>query len=268
MEKELKIYDQPRRFKKINPLVIISAIAAFFIIVSVVLAYQLISLSTTTKKAYLNYGFNSSWKIFTVAFSKYYQNIPNKVVTENYWQARRWFDEETRTLYQIQTLESWERDMDRINTNLNLSYNFFHKKFLELAPVFPIDSFVFTSSYGYRYSPFKNQSGIGPTDQEFHQGVDISAIKGMNVYSFLDGVVVESRYRSGYGNVIVIDHGQGFKTKYAHLKMRLVRTGDNVKKAAVIALSGNTGRSTGPHLHFEIYYQGQLIDPYYLYPSF
>jgi murein DD-endopeptidase MepM/ murein hydrolase activator NlpD len=84
----------------------------------------------------------------------------------------------------------------------------------------------------------------------------------------MDGVVIKSKYDGGFGNVIDIDHKNGFVSRYGHLSKRKVRVGDIVKKGDTIALSGNTGRTTGPHLHFQIWYNGILIDPYFLYPSY
>jgi murein DD-endopeptidase MepM/ murein hydrolase activator NlpD len=75
------------------------------------------------------------------------------------------------------------------------------------------------------------------------------------------GVVVESGERNGYGGMVKINHGNGFQTRYAHTKKNLINIGDVVKKGQVIALMGSTGRSTGPHVHFEVYKYGRPVDP-------
>ena len=81
------------------------------------------------------------------------------------------------------------------------------------------------------------------------------------IVSVAAGIVTESGERSGYGGIVEIDHASGFKTRYAHNKKNLVKVGDVVKKGQVIALMGNSGRSTGPHVHFEVLKHGRAVDP-------
>ena len=94
-----------------------------------------------------------------------------------------------------------------------------------------------------------------------HKGIDIAAKPGTPIYAVLDGVVVFSGVQSGYGNVIVIEHPDFVMTVYAHNERNLVSLGDEVKKGQQIAELGNTGKSTGPHLHFEYRIKGQAINP-------
>ncbi len=105
-----------------------------------------------------------------------------------------------------------------------------------------------TSYFGYRWG-------------SLHAGVDVGTPVGTEVYSANAGTVVISGWSSGYGNYIIINHGGGYATVYGHLSERLVEVGDVVEQDELIALSGNTGRSTGPHLHFEIRINGTAVDP-------
>jgi murein DD-endopeptidase MepM/ murein hydrolase activator NlpD len=111
------------------------------------------------------------------------------------------------------------------------------------------------SPYGGRQDPF---SGEGAT----HTGVDISAQVGTPVKTAADGVVVHAEWSSGYGRMVVIDHGNGLQTRYAHLSQFQVVPGQEVRRGDVIALSGASGRATGPHLHFEVRLMGTPVNPY------
>lgn len=111
-----------------------------------------------------------------------------------------------------------------------------------------------TSKFGYRDDPFNR--GVKP-----HEGIDIDNSSGTPIKSAGAGVVTYSGYTSDYGNMIVISHGSGYQTKYAHLSDRNVGTGDTVKKGQIIGAMGSSGRSTGSHLHFEVTRDGVLLDP-------
>jgi len=112
-----------------------------------------------------------------------------------------------------------------------------------------------TSPYGWRKSPFSNRG------QYFHDGIDIANKPGTVVVSAGDGIVTFAGWQGVYGKMIVIDHGSGFVTKYGHNSALLVTEGTRVKKGEPIARLGNTGRSTGPHLHFSIFKEGASQDP-------
>jgi murein DD-endopeptidase MepM/ murein hydrolase activator NlpD len=103
-----------------------------------------------------------------------------------------------------------------------------------------------TSSFGMRRSPFNHRY------VEFHSGVDVSCPRGSEVLAARDGRVVFTGYEGGYGNLVVLEHECGYRSYYGHLSRPLVKPGETVKRGAAIALSGNTGRTTGPHLHFEV----------------
>ena len=111
-----------------------------------------------------------------------------------------------------------------------------------------------TSRFGYRTSPFTGR-------RELHKGLDIANRKGTKIIATADGLVKYTGKKGLLGNVLVIDHGHGFVTRYGHLKDALKKRGDKVKRGDVIALMGNTGRSTGPHLHYEVLLNGVQVNP-------
>ena len=116
----------------------------------------------------------------------------------------------------------------------------------------------------YFCSPFKNYvtSGFGPRRYMFHFGMDIKLQIGDSVEAAMDGIVRVTKYdRRGFGNVVVLRHPKGLETIYGHLSKVLVTTNQMVKAGTVIGLGGNSGRSTGSHLHFETRYQGEPFDP-------
>jgi len=120
----------------------------------------------------------------------------------------------------------------------------------------PIEYRRISSSYGKRKDPFDNT-------KEFHRGIDLSAKTGTPIYATADGVIEYSGYhkRSGYGHLIMINHNFGFKTSFAHMNKRIVRTGDSIKKGDLIGYSGNSGRSNGPHLHYEVRFVNMILNP-------
>lgn len=104
-------------------------------------------------------------------------------------------------------------------------------------------------------------SGFGRRWGRLHKGVDWACPTGTTVYASSAGTVIQASYNGGYGNNVVISHPDGRLTRYAHNSKLLVRVGQTVKQGEAIALSGNTGRSTGPHVHFEIYINGAAVNP-------
>ncbi len=111
------------------------------------------------------------------------------------------------------------------------------------------------STFGYRRDPF----GRG---REFHSGIDIANNSGVKIKAAGGGIVTYAGYNGGYGNFIIIKHGYGYESLYAHNRKLLVKRGDQVSKGDIIAEMGSTGRSTGPHLHFEVHFQGRAVNPY------
>ena len=125
-----------------------------------------------------------------------------------------------------------------------------------VLPIVPDRSkFRLSSSFGYRSDPISGKTRM-------HTGFDFALKPGNPVYATGDGVVASVTFDLfNYGNSIVIDHGFGYKTRYAHLKTVLVTEGMKIKRGECIAESGNTGKSTGPHLHYEVMYKGKYVNP-------
>ncbi|MEN2986421.1 MAG: peptidoglycan DD-metalloendopeptidase family protein [Thermodesulfovibrionaceae bacterium] len=113
---------------------------------------------------------------------------------------------------------------------------------------------IISSKFGLRVDPIDGKI-------KYHKGIDIAVPEGTEVKPVLPGKVIYSGYSSGYGNCIVVEHENGTQTVYAHNSKNLVNVGDIVTENTTIALSGSTGRTTGPHLHFEVRKNGKTIDP-------
>lgn len=118
----------------------------------------------------------------------------------------------------------------------------------------PLKDYTMASGYGYRRDPI-----YGTT--KFHEGLDFAAKTGTNVYATGDGVVEAADRRSGYGNCIDIAHGYNYLTRYAHLSEILVKAGQSVKRGDLIGKVGSTGKSTGPHLHYEVRFKEEPQNP-------
>jgi murein DD-endopeptidase MepM/ murein hydrolase activator NlpD len=118
----------------------------------------------------------------------------------------------------------------------------------------PVQDGWLSSRYGKRNDPFTGK-------QDFHQGLDFAGKKGSEVVAVGDGVVSWAGKRSGYGYLVEVTHGNGYITRYGHNQKNLVEVGDTVKKGQQIALMGSTGRSTGPHVHFEVLRDGKTVNP-------
>ncbi len=118
----------------------------------------------------------------------------------------------------------------------------------------PIKRGWMSSRYGYRNDPFSG-------NLTWHDGVDFAGKNGSGIVAVASGVVTWASTRSGYGKLVEINHGNGYVTRYAHCDEILVEVGDVVKKADIISLMGSTGRSTGPHVHFEVLINGKSVDP-------
>jgi len=112
-----------------------------------------------------------------------------------------------------------------------------------------------TSNFGFRQSPFTGQ-------REFHQGYDISTREGTPIMATADGVVIYASRKGLLGNTILVDHGHGMVTRYGHCQKFLKKRGEKVKRWEPIALVGDTGRSTGPHVHYEVRLNGIPVNPF------
>ncbi len=118
----------------------------------------------------------------------------------------------------------------------------------------PVSAAYNSSSYGWRIDPFTG-------GKAFHEGLDFPANTGTPIRAAADGIVSEADHTSDYGNIVKIEHGAGLETRYAHASKLLVSVGERVVKGQEVAEVGSTGRSTGPHLHYEIRLNGESLDP-------
>ncbi|KJB85183.1 membrane protein [Paenibacillus sp. E194] len=146
--------------------------------------------------------------------------------------------------------QDWERSMPPLFKNAEA----FQQQLNATPTLWPTDSTRITSLFGERSDPFQRS-------EAFHAGLDIGGDTGDPVYATAEGVVIDSDKDELKGNFIIVNHGSGLTTRYLHLSERVVASGDSVKKGTLIGKVGTTGRSTGPHLHFEIRQNGQPIDP-------
>jgi murein DD-endopeptidase MepM/ murein hydrolase activator NlpD len=156
-----------------------------------------------------------------------------------------------------QMLDDMSRVLDDRSDKLGVLDSFFMDDRLArktIPTTMPVSGGYYSSNYGYRLDPISGHS-------EFHTGVDIVAPVGTQVMAAAGGVVSASTFMPEYGNVVDVDHDNGLTSRYAHLSKRLVKVGDVVMKGQLIALVGNTGRTTGPHLHFEVREKGIPLNP-------
>jgi len=123
--------------------------------------------------------------------------------------------------------------------------------------VYPLKEFILTSNYGSRLDPFSNKL-------TFHGGLDLAAPSGTSVLASRAGIVRFAGKMGGYGNLVVIDHGHGYKTLYGHLSTIVVKVGDPIKGGEKLGAVGSTGLSTGPHLHFEMRKDGRQQRPHFV----
>jgi murein DD-endopeptidase MepM/ murein hydrolase activator NlpD len=117
----------------------------------------------------------------------------------------------------------------------------------------PCEGYI-SSGYGFRRHPIFRI-------RDFHSGLDIANVLYTPIYTTADGKVVFSGWQSGYGNVIVIDHGHNYRTVYGHLAKKFVKKDDLVSRGQIIAKMGNTGTSTGSHVHYEVHLKGRTVNP-------
>ena len=157
-------------------------------------------------------------------------------VRRDLFSMRKVAEEQEETLH---VMEEFLRSREALLTHTPIGY--------------PVRGWV-TSPFGYRKNPF---SGL----REFHEGVDIAAAVGTPVRSPADGVVIFAGKSEGYGNLLIVDHGYGYSTAYGHCSKLLVKNGDRVVRGQIVALVGNTGRSTAPHLHYEVRVGGVPVNP-------
>lgn len=125
---------------------------------------------------------------------------------------------------------------------------------IAIPSVQPVAKLNFTSNFGIRSDPFRGTAAM-------HAGVDIPGPTGTPIYATADGVISHAGRQGGYGNMVEINHGKGIATRYGHLSKIVVADNTRVKRGQLIALMGSTGRSTGPHLHYEVRIDGHAVNP-------
>lgn len=123
-----------------------------------------------------------------------------------------------------------------------------------IQPVLNKDLKQMASGYGWRIDPVYHT-------RRFHAGMDFAAPTGADIYATGNGQVISAGWQQGYGNCVQINHGYGYVTLYGHMSAFKVRAGQKVKRGDVIGLVGSTGKSTGPHLHYEVHYKGEIMNP-------
>ena len=160
------------------------------------------------------------------------------------------FDQTLQEFVQTQTAVSelhgrWEKQLDWLQT---------------LPTGVPIQGdYRISSGFGIRNDPFTGGLAM-------HEGLDFTAMSGTTVVATAKGTVTRSGWDFGYGNVVEVQHAEGFATRYAHLSKRLVQVGDTVERGGLLGEVGSTGRSTGPHLHYEVFIKDRVINPALVFP--
>ena len=155
-------------------------------------------------------------------------------------------------------------DIEKVSRNVNLEFKSYESiydkvkkdinRISKIPSIRPVKSGYLNSSFGYRKDPIDNE-------MRFHQGQDITVKSGTPIHSPADGIVKRAYYAGGFGNHIKLDHGNGYTTLFAHLSKIKVKHGQKVARGEIIGLTGNTGRSTAPHLHYEIHHYGESKNP-------
>ncbi|PID91620.1 MAG: hypothetical protein CSA96_07230 [Bacteroidetes bacterium] len=157
-------------------------------------------------------------------------------------------------------LEVQSKSLESVYKEALLTHEFLACK-PSINPISTADTYWLTSPYGYRTDPFTKR-------RTAHHGIDLAGARGLKVHATGNGRVSFAKNTgSGYGLKVVVDHGFGYSTVYAHLGTILVKPGQVVKRGEVIATLGNSGRSTGPHLHYEVRFHNQTKDPMYFFSN-
>ena len=161
-------------------------------------------------------------------------------------------------------LNSLESNLSSLGREITLQLNSYEQIYSKLSQdverlrktpsIPPVNRGYLTSSFGSRPDPWTCK-------RRMHHGQDFGVLTGTPVYAPADGVVKSRNGKTGYGKTIILNHGYGIKTIYAHLSRYMVKPGDKVKRGDLIAYSGNTGRSTGPHLHYEVRVNNVPVNP-------
>ncbi|UOD35733.1 peptidoglycan DD-metalloendopeptidase family protein [Deferribacteraceae bacterium V6Fe1] len=163
---------------------------------------------------------------------------------------KQYFEDLNETLASLSTkLQERENSLSELVDMLEEQRLFY----LSTPSILPVNGWI-SSKFGYRISPFTGR-------RVFHEGIDIASMYGSDVKATANGLVIFAGYKPGYGNMVSIDHGFGFVTRYGHNSKLLVKVGDRVSKGDVIAKVGSSGKSTGPHCHYEVLVNGVPVNP-------
>lgn len=179
--------------------------------------------------------------------AEYYKELLNMTNSEIAVSTTKKMDQIKKELY----IQSKSYD-DLVNMAKNKEQMLEHLP--SIQPVANKDLTRIASGFGYRIDPIYHT-------RRFHAGMDFTAPIGTDVYATANGTISFAGWEQGYGNCIKIDHGYGYETLYGHLSAIEVHIGEAVKRGAVIGLVGSTGKSTGPHLHYEVHYKGEIMNP-------
>lgn len=182
-------------------------------------------------------SFDRNNEVFNPLEATEENNIYKELITEE--------EEDALSEYMAEQIQEFSKLVEDVENQLT---------YLDCRPDSVPTNGIITSYFGYRIHPITKARSM-------HDGLDFGADRGTSIKSAGAGVVTFAGTNGGYGKTIVISHGYGYKTVYAHNSKNLVQVGDKIKKGQKIAEVGSTGRSTGPHLHFEVHYNGVQINP-------
>ncbi|OIP82312.1 MAG: peptidase M23 [Porphyromonadaceae bacterium CG2_30_38_12] len=189
----------------------------------------------------------------TIANTNYYEQLLKMTNSELVSLTTKKMDEIRKQIY----MQSKSFDeLIKLTKNKNLML----ESIPAIQPVMNKDLKRMASGYGWRIDPVYRS-------RRFHAGMDFAAPSGTDIFATGSGTVVASGWQQGYGNCVQVSHGYGYLTLYGHMSKIKVQKGQKVKRGQVIGLVGNTGKSTGPHLHYEVHLRGNVMDPrnfYYL----
>lgn len=187
----------------------------------------------------------------TIANTEYYEQLLNMTNSEIVANTTKRMDEIRKQIY-IQS-----RSYDDL-VKLSKSKEEMLECIPAIQPVMNKDLKKMASGFGWRIDPIYRT-------RRFHAGMDFAAATGTDIFATGNGTVVSAGWKQGYGNCVEINHGFGYLTLYGHMSKIKVRIGQKVKRGEVIGEVGNTGKSTGPHLHYEVHLRGQVMNPHHYY---
>lgn len=184
---------------------------------------------------------------FTKENSRRYEELKNYPTTKLMTSTSREIDDLAKQIY-IQS-KSYDEIVNLAKNNENKLQHV-----PAIQPVLNKDLHRIASGFGWRIDPIYHT-------RKFHSGLDFTAPIGTDIFATGDGTVTYAKWMQGYGNTIIINHGFNYETLYGHLSKILVKNGEKVTRGNIIGLVGSTGKSTGPHLHYEVHYKDRPVDP-------